>query len=85
MKIYHVKTQQSYDELMVELEKDGCYWGSTKKPPTKINVWFVNNESTVIFLKNNFELTYGNVSYSKERYPNITLQSTKTRRKHDNL
>ena len=81
MKIYNVKTQQSYDELMVELEKDGCYWSSTKKPPTKVNVWLVNDESTVIFLKNNFELTYGNMSYSKERYPNIALTIYKTRRK----
>ena len=52
-----------------------------KKPPTKINVWFVNDESTVIFLKNNFELTYGNMSYSKERYPNITLTIYKNKEK----
>ena len=74
MKIYHTATQEDYNALMIELEKDGCYWGSTKKPPTEINVWFVNNESTVIFLKNNLELTYNNIFYSKERYPNTTLE-----------
>ena len=73
MKIYNVKTQADYDALMIELEKDGCYWGSSKRQPTEINTWFVNDESTVIFLKNNFELTYGNIPYSKERYPNTTL------------
>lgn len=73
MKVYHVKTQADYDALMIELEKDGCYWGSSKRPPTEINTWIVNNESTVIFLKNNLKLTYGNISYSKERYPNTTL------------
>ena len=79
MKIYHVKTQADYDALMIELEKVGCYWGSSKRQPTEINTWFVNDESTVIFLKNNFELTYGNISYSKERYSNTALTIYKAR------
>ena len=73
MTIYHTATKEDYDALMEELEKDGCYWGGSKKPPTEINVWHVNNESTVIFLKNNLELTYSNIFYSKKRYPNTTL------------
>ena len=37
MKIYNTATQEDYDALMEELEKGGCYWGSSKKPPTEIN------------------------------------------------
>ena len=85
MKIYHTATQEDYNALMIELEKDGCYWGSSKRPPTEINTWIVNNESTVIFLKNNFELTYSNISYSKERYPNTTLEMEIYKAKGENM
>ena len=84
MKVYHVETQKDYDALMAELEKDGCYWSSTKKPPTEINVWFVNNEATAIFLKNNLELTYNNIFYSKQRYPNTTLTIYKAKKGEKN-
>ena len=32
MKIYHVETQQDYDELMIELEEKGLKWLSGHEP-----------------------------------------------------
>jgi len=32
MKIYHVETQEAYDELMIELEEKGYKWLSGNKP-----------------------------------------------------
>ena len=38
MKIYHVETQEDYDDLMIKLENEGYMWFSGKKPTDK-NEW----------------------------------------------
>ena len=49
MKIYHVETQQSYDELMSELEVKGYKWLSGRKPTSK-NYWKSYNKNTCIVI-----------------------------------
>ena len=49
MKIYHTKTQEDYDALMVELERQGCKWLSGHKP-TSWNDWSLFREDTCIRL-----------------------------------
>ena len=37
MTVYHVKTQEAYDELMSELEEKGCEWFGGEKPTLRNN------------------------------------------------
>ncbi len=47
MELYHVETQENYDALMVELEKEGYTW-LHNMAPTKFNAWTSFLEDTVI-------------------------------------
>jgi len=46
--LYLVETQEDYDSLMIELEKQGCAWGATYNKPTTKNCWSNCKEKTVI-------------------------------------
>lgn len=78
MKIYHVKTQEDYDELMVELEAKGVLWNDGKMP-TYGNCWKVREERTAIRLYNDIIITYGSVTASKREFPNIPIQEYKAK------
>lgn len=71
MKIYHVKTQQSYDELMIELEEKGYKWLSGKKPTSK-NYWIVYKEKSCINISSKY-ITFMNIEQSKKQHPNIPV------------
>ena len=72
VKIYHVETQKDYNDLMIELEKDGYVWFSGKKP-TDINEWV--GEETVVYLNyyDNYTICYGSISTAREVYPDINI------------
>ena len=58
-KVYHVETQEDYDELMIELEEKCCKWESGDNP-TAFDSWYNYKEKTYV-KEENKELTYGNV------------------------
>ncbi|WP_376740240.1 DUF3310 domain-containing protein [Listeria innocua] len=65
MKLYHTETQEDYDALMVELEKEGCMWASGRKP-TKENNWEDFREDTCVKCYGD-ELTYERYGYFKNQ------------------
>ena len=71
MKIYHVETQQSYDELMSELEVKGYEWLSGRKPTSK-NYWIVYKENTCIKISGK-KITYGPIEWHKNEYPDTKI------------
>ena len=71
MKIYHVKTQESYDTFMSELEVKGYKWISGRKP-TGFNYWEQNKESSCIIILSKY-ITFMNIEQSKKKYPNIHI------------
>lgn len=74
VKIYHVETQEDYDDLMVKLEKQGYRWLSGYKPTVK-NCWFENQEETVICLNVviDREMHFSSLGYTKREYPDINI------------
>ena len=71
MTIYHVETQQAYDELMIELEEKGCelpYGGK----PTEVNLWFMYKETTCLIV-DNYIIIHNSLDYYKEKYPNESI------------
>ena len=72
MEVYHVKTQEDYDALMIKLEAEGCKW-SDGMNPTELNEWEEFQENTYVNEKNG-KLTYGNVDVDRsypENYSNL--------------
>lgn len=66
MKIYHTETQEDYDALMVELS-------SKYKTKLRESYWSVHKNQTVVFLKENNNLTFGNLIEAQSRYTNVTI------------
>ena len=71
MKIYHVETQQAYDELMSELEVKGYEWHSGYKP-TYSNYWSEDKEDTCIEISGK-KLTFGTIKWYKKKHSNIPI------------
>lgn len=71
-KIYHVETQEDYDDLMVKLENEGYKWFSGKKPTDK-NSWV--GEETVIYLDycGNYKISYGLISNAIDNNHNTNI------------
>lgn len=61
MKIYHVKTQQDYDALMIELEEKGCKWRNGEKLTHSDNFKRYDKD-TYIYNR------YGAISFSDGEY-----------------
>lgn len=55
--LYHTKTQEEFDWLMQELEKEGCNWEGERKP-TEFDVFDTNASGFHIFVDNK-KITYG--------------------------
>lgn len=74
LKIYHVETQEDYDDLMIELEKQGYLWISGDKPTAK-NCWLECQEETVICLNEviDREMRFSSLGYTKREYPEIPI------------
>ena len=47
MTIYHTETEEDYNSLMVELEKQGFRWGSGGKPTEEFNYKEYTSETTI--------------------------------------
>lgn len=62
MKIYHTETQEDYDALMVELEKEGVTWAFAGDKPTASNLWDIHGNETCIKKEGN-KITYATCSY----------------------
>lgn len=64
--IYRTRTQEEYDWLMQELEREGCEWG-TRKKPTEFDAFSIRKSDTHILVYNK-GLTYGSGEYFKKFY-----------------
>lgn len=71
MTIYHVETQEDYNSLMVELEKQGFIWDSGHNP-THFKYWSKNKENTCIAISGK-KITFGSIEWYKEEYPDISI------------
>ena len=80
IKIYHVETQEDYDDLMIKLENEGCMWASGDKP-TSENYWYIREKETVIYLGSwgKREMTRGDLSEAKSQYPTIPIVKHKAK------
>lgn len=67
MKIYRTRTQEDYNYLMVELEKQGFKWASGKKPTEEFNYKKYTSETTVTTYKD--VIRYSCVRYEMEFNP----------------
>lgn len=70
IKIYHVETQEDYDDLMIKLEGQGYKWFSGDIPTIKPQYWDKQREDTAIVL-NSFDehhITRGSISWCKGFY-----------------
>lgn len=47
MTIYHTRTKDDYNSLMVKLEKQGFKWGSGEKPTEEFNYKEYTSETTI--------------------------------------
>jgi len=50
IEIYHVETQEDYDDLMIKLEGQGYKWVSGHKPTSKHHYWYEYKEDTIVYL-----------------------------------
>lgn len=64
--IYRTRTQEEYDWLMQELEREGCEWG-TRKKPTEFDAFSIRKSDTHIFVYNK-ALTYAGGEHRKKFY-----------------
>ena len=83
IKIYHVETQQAYDELMAELEEKGCKWVGGEKL-TDFGEFSTYGIDTYIYDE------YGVISLSsenhfKEHYSNEPVIEYKAKAKGENM
>ena len=79
MKVYHVETQQDYDELMIELEDKGCKWRRGEKP-TKLNEFKKCGKKygkkygkDICVYEEDGEITLSGVEYFKKNHSDETL------------
>ncbi|EOV6272739.1 DUF3310 domain-containing protein [Listeria monocytogenes] len=79
MKLYHVETQEDYDALMVELEKEGCRWASETKP-TNENNWIDFKRDTVIERSAQNRLTYAHKYYFENPCTTTPIEKYKAKK-----
>lgn len=71
IKIYHVETQEDYDDLMIKLEKQGYRWLSGDKPTSK-DYWDESERETIVYLNDieEYKMAYGFLSAAINKYYN---------------
>ncbi|EAE7494739.1 DUF3310 domain-containing protein [Listeria monocytogenes] len=79
MKLYHTETQEDYDTLMVELEKEGCMWASGTKP-THENNWIDFKRDTVIERSAQNRLTYAHKYYFENPCTTTPIEKYKAKK-----
>ncbi|WP_260490498.1 DUF1642 domain-containing protein [Listeria innocua] len=60
MRVYHTETQEDFNALMEELEREDCIWRSGDKPTELTNCWSRYGTEMVVYVKNKY-LTIGHV------------------------
>ncbi|EOV6058535.1 DUF3310 domain-containing protein [Listeria monocytogenes] len=78
MKLYHTETQEDYNALMVELEKEGCVWENDTEP-THDNNWNDFKRDTVIKISNQNRLTYAYKDYFENPYTTTPIEKYKAK------
>ena len=71
MKIYCTRTEEDYNSLMVELEKQGFIWDSGHNP-TLFKYWSEDKEDTCIAISGK-KFTFNSIEWYKEEYPDISI------------
>ncbi|HAC3888311.1 TPA_asm: DUF3310 domain-containing protein [Listeria monocytogenes] len=79
MELYHVETQEDYDALMVELEKEGYTW-LHNMVPTKFNAWTSFLEDTIIKKTENGKLKYVDRNYYLCNEPDTPIEKYKAKK-----
>ena len=81
MTIYHTETEEDYNSLMVELEKQGFRWGSVcgKKPTEKFNYNVYTSETTITTFTD--VISYSCVKDDMEYYPDEPIIKYKAKKK----
>lgn len=74
IKIYHVETQEDYDDLMIKLEGRGYMWLSGDKP-TSEDCWAESERETIVYLNDieEYKMTYGFLSAARNTYPTVNI------------
>ena len=73
MKIYHVETQQAYDELMSELEEKGYKWADGEMLNLKNYFNVYKSKTTITKNSNRKRIQYADVNYDKINNPNVEI------------
>lgn len=72
MKIYHTATQEDYNALMIELDKEGYVWSKSKKASSENHYLRYKNETTVTAYSYKV-LEYADLAYEKKYNPEIEI------------
>ena len=72
MKIYHTETQEDYDALMVELERQGCKWFNGVQMTKKPDNWGVHKKHTYVRVDGVYAF-YDSVYFHEWRYPDMPI------------
>lgn len=83
MKIYHTKTQEDYNALMRELEKNGVNWSGGSKA-TEINIWSQFKHITCLTVDSIIS-GFDTVKYHELKYPDIPIIEYTAKKPHDNV
>ena len=80
MTIYHTETEEDYNSLMVELEKQGFRWGSIcgAKPTKKFNYNVYTSETTITTFTD--VISYSCVKDDMEYYPDEPIIEYKAKK-----
>ena len=78
MKIYHTETQEDYDALMVELERQGCKWFNGVQMTKKPDNWGVHKKHTYVRVDGVYAF-YDSVYFHEWRYPDIPITKYKAK------
>lgn len=74
MKIYHVKTQEAYDELMVKLKNKGC-------ETFEMNISSYYRGDCCVDVDGK-DVSHGGLEFYKKEYPHIAIQEYKAKSKY---
>lgn len=72
MKIYHTKTQEDFNDLMIDLEAEGCMWASVLTPTERTKNWEVNSSETCVSVDKK-AIAYEEKNFYTLRYPDVPI------------
>ncbi|MCW6662920.1 hypothetical protein NHG29_01395 [Aerococcaceae bacterium NML160702] len=75
MRIYHCRTQEDYDCLMQQLDKEGYMWSPVENA-TELNIWLHYKESTCVRLMGGY-LFADTVEYYKRAFPFVEIEEVR--------